>query len=67
MFNSALAYERHAQTAVEPLLRQVPLDPRAHRSETPVKILEWFLPTGTDYVPDNSILRESSRVDPDQF
>jgi len=23
-----------------------------------LKFLEWFLPTGTDYVPDNSILRE---------
>ncbi len=60
MFNSALAYELTTlKPLVEPLLRQVPFGTPEHiEAKRLLKFLEWFLPTGTDYVPDNSILRE---------
>ena len=60
MFNSALAYELTTlRPLVEPLLRQVPFGTPEHiEAKRLLKFLEWFLPTGTDYVPDNSILRE---------
>jgi uridine kinase len=60
MFNSALAYELTTlKPLVEPLLRQVPFGTREFiEAKRLLKFLEWFLPTGTEYVPDNSILRE---------
>lgn len=60
MFNSALAYELTTlKPLVEPLLRQVPFGSPEHiEAKRLLKFLEWFLPTGTEYVPDNSILRE---------
>ena len=60
MFNSALAYELTTlKPLVEPLLRQVPFGTPEHiEAKRLLKFLEWFLPTGTDYVPNNSILRE---------
>jgi uridine kinase len=60
MFNSALAYELTTlKPLVEPLLRQVPIGTReVHEAKRLLKFLEWFLPTVTEYVPDNSILRE---------
>jgi uridine kinase len=60
MFNSALAYELAVLGPLaEPLLRQV-----AHGTAEYVEarrllvFLEWFLPMETEWVPDNSILRE---------
>ena len=60
MFNTALAYELGTlKPLVEPLLRQVPYGSPAHiEAKRLLKFLEWFLPTGTEYVPNNSILRE---------
>lgn len=60
MFNSALEYELTTlKPLVEPLLRQVPFGTREFiEAKRLLKFLEWFLPTGTEYVPDNSILRE---------
>ncbi|NLE92969.1 MAG: nucleoside kinase, partial [Chloroflexi bacterium] len=60
MFNSALAYELTTlKPLVEPLLRQVPFGSPEHiEAKRLLKFLEWFLPTDTEYVPDNSILRE---------
>ena len=60
MSNSALAYELTTlKPLVEPLLRQVPFGSPEHiEAKRLLKFLEWFLPTGTEYVPDNSILRE---------
>ncbi|MFZ3071275.1 MAG: nucleoside kinase [Anaerolineaceae bacterium] len=60
IFNSALAYELTTlKPLVEPLLRQVPFGtPEYIEAKRLLKFLEWFLPTGTEYVPDNSILRE---------
>ena len=60
MFNSALAYELSVlRPLVEPLLRQVthgtPEYVEAHRL---LAFLDWFLPIETEWVPDNSILRE---------
>ena len=60
IFNSALAYELTAlKPLVEPLLRQVPFGtPEYIEAKRLLKFLEWFLPTGTEYIPGNSILRE---------
>lgn len=60
MFNSALVYELTTlKPLVEPLLRQVTFGTRAYiEAKRLLKFLEWFLPTGTEYVPNNSILRE---------
>lgn len=60
MFNSALAYELGTlKPLAEPLLRQVPYGTPAHlEAKRLLKFLEWFLPTGNEYVPNNSILRE---------
>lgn len=60
MFNSALAYELGTlKPLVEPLLRQVSYGTREHiEAKRLLKFLEWFLPTTTEFVPDNSILRE---------
>lgn len=60
MFNSALAYELGTlKPLVEPLLRQVSYGTPEHiEAKRLLKFLEWFLPTTTEFVPDNSILRE---------
>lgn len=60
IFNSALAYELTTlKPLAEPLLRQVPFGTPEHiEAKRLLKFLEWFLPTGTEYVPGNSILRE---------
>ena len=60
MFNSALVYE-HAvlKPIVEPLLRQVrPGTPEFIEAERVLAFLDWFLPCPSDFVPDNSLLRE---------
>jgi len=60
MFNSALAYELSVlKPFVEPLLRQVPFGvPEYIEAKRLLALLEWFLPVGSELVPDNSILRE---------
>lgn len=60
MFNSALVYELAAlKPLAEPLLRQVPFGTSEHiEVKRLLALLEWFLPIDTDYVPDNSIIRE---------
>lgn len=60
MFNSALAYEISTlKPLVEPLLRQVSFGSMEHiEAKRLLKFLEWFLPTSTEFVPDNSLLRE---------
>lgn len=60
MFNSALAYEISTlKPLVEPLLRQVSFGSEEHiEAKRLLKFLEWFLPTTTEFVPDNSLLRE---------
>ena len=60
MFNSALAYEISTlKPLVEPLLRQVSFGTPEHiEAKRLLKFLEWFLPTTTEFVPDNSIMRE---------
>ncbi len=59
-FNSALAYELSAlKPIVEPLLRQVPYGtPEYIEAKRLLAFLEWFLPTDSSLIPDNSILRE---------
>lgn len=60
MFNSALMYEGSALAPVaEPLIRQVPFGTEEHvEAKRLLAFLEWFLPIDTDFIPDNSILRE---------
>jgi uridine kinase len=60
MFNSALVYELAAlKPLAEPLLRQVPLGTPEHiEVKRLLALLEWFLPVGTEFIPDNSLLRE---------
>lgn len=60
MFNSALAYELSVlKPFAESLLRQVPHNSPEHiESKRLLVLLEWFLPVGSELVPDNSILRE---------
>jgi uridine kinase len=60
MFNSALAYELTAlKPLVEPLLRQVPYGTMEYiEAKRLLKFLQWFLPIDSEYIPDNSILRE---------
>ena len=60
MFNSALVYELSAlKPLVEPLLRQVPFGTLAHiEVKRLLSLLEWFLPVTTEYIPDNSLIRE---------
>jgi uridine kinase len=60
MFNSALVYEISTlKPMVEPLLRQVTFGTPEHiEAKRLLKFLEWFLPASSEYVPDNSILRE---------
>ena len=60
MFNSALAYELSAlKPYAEPLLRQVPFGTREYiEAKRMLALLEWFQPVSTEFIPDNSILRE---------
>ncbi|HVU32473.1 MAG TPA: nucleoside kinase [Opitutaceae bacterium] len=60
MFNSALAYELSVLRPIaEPLLRQVePGTPEYLEARRLLAFLEWFSPIATEWVPDNSILRE---------
>ncbi len=60
MFNSALVYELAAlKPLVEPLLRQVPHGTDEFiEAKRLLALLEWFLPLGSEMIPDNSILRE---------
>ena len=60
MFNSALAYELTAlKPLVEPLLRQVPYGTTEYiEAKRLLKFLQWFLPIDSEFIPDNSILRE---------
>lgn len=60
MFNSALVYELAAlKPLAEPLLRQVPLGTPEHiEVKRLLALLEWFLPVGTEFIPDNSLIRE---------
>ena len=60
MFNSAMAYELSVlKPLAEPLLRQVPFGTYEYvEAKRLLAFLEWFLPSNTDLVPDNSILRE---------
>jgi len=60
MFNSALVYELSAlKPLAEPLLRQVPFGTPEHiEAKRLLTFLEWFLPTDTNPIPDNSILKE---------
>jgi uridine kinase len=60
MFNSALMYEGSALAPLaEPLIRQVPFGTDEHvEAKRLLAFLEWFLPIETDYIPDNSIMRE---------
>lgn len=60
MLNSALAYE-HAvlKPMVEPLLRQIsPAAPEFIEASRLLAFLDWFLTSPSDFVPDNSLLRE---------
>ena len=60
MFNSALVYELSVlRPLVEPLLRQVEFGTLQYiETKRLLAFLEWFLPAETDWIPDNSILRE---------
>lgn len=60
MFNSALAYELSVLRPIaEPLLRLVePGTPEYVEARRLLAFLEWFSPIATEWVPDNSILRE---------
>jgi uridine kinase len=60
MFNSALAYELAVlKPLVEPLLRQVPYGTAEQiEAKRLLAFLEWFIPLESDFIPDNSILRE---------
>ncbi|MCS7222812.1 MAG: nucleoside kinase [Anaerolineae bacterium] len=60
MFNSALLYELAVlRPLAEPLLLQI--EPRTEEyieAKRLLAFLQWFLPVGTEWIPDNSILRE---------
>ncbi len=60
MFNSALVYELSAlKPLAEPLLRQVHFNTAEYiEAKRLLALLEWFLPLESDFIPDNSILRE---------
>jgi len=60
MFNSALAYELAVlKPFAEPLLREIEPDTLEYaEAKRLLRFLEWFLPYGTEKVPNNSILRE---------
>jgi uridine kinase len=60
MFNSALVYELSAlRPLAEPLLRQVPHGTPEHvEAMRLLSLLQWFAPIDSEWIPDNSILRE---------
>jgi uridine kinase len=60
MFNSALVYEISVlKPLAEPLLRQVPYGTPAYvEAKRLLAFMDWFLPLGSDLIPENSILRE---------
>ncbi len=60
IFNSALVYELSAlKPYVEPLLRQIPFGTYEYlEAKRLLAFLDWFLPIDSNFVPDNSILRE---------
>ena len=60
MFNSALVYELSAlRQFAEPLLRQVPFGAEEYiEAKRLLALLDWFLPSRSELIPDNSILRE---------
>ncbi len=60
IFNSALVYELAVlKPFVEPLLRQVePGTMEYIEVKRLLAFLDWFLPCSSDFIPDNSILRE---------
>jgi uridine kinase len=60
MFNSALVYELAVLGPLaEPLLRQVEHGtPEFVEARRLLAFLDWFLPVKTEWIPDNSILRE---------
>ncbi len=60
VFNSALVYELAVlKPFAEPLLRQVePGTMEYVEVKRLLAFLDWFLPCGSDLIPDNSILRE---------
>lgn len=59
-FNSALAYELSAlKSLAEPILRQVPFGSQEYvESKRLLAFLDWILPLKTEFIPDNSIVRE---------
>jgi uridine kinase len=60
IFNSALVYELSViRPFAEPLLRQVPFGTHEYiEAKRLLALLEWFVPTNREYVPNNSILGE---------
>jgi uridine kinase len=60
MFNSALVYELAVLGPLaEPILRQVAHGtPEFVEAQRLLAFLDWFLPIETEWIPDNSILRE---------
>ncbi|GAB4579495.1 MAG: nucleoside kinase [Anaerolineales bacterium] len=60
IFNSALVYELSVlRPFAEPLLRQVPFGTHAFiEAKRLLALLEWFIPTSREFVPDNSLLCE---------
>jgi uridine kinase len=60
MFNSALLYELAVlRPLAEPLLLQIEPQTEEHiEAKRLLAFLQWFLPVGTEWIPDNSILRE---------
>lgn len=60
MFSSAMVYELAAlKPLAEPVLRQVPYGTPEHiEAKRLLTLLEWFLPIESEFIPDNSLLRE---------
>ena len=60
MFNSALIYEQAVlKQYAEPLLFAIPQDSNEyHEAKRLLKFFEYFLPVGSDQIPNNSIIRE---------
>jgi len=60
IFNSTLVYELAVlRPLAEPLLFQVPADaPERVEVKRLLAFLSWIRPTSTEYIPDDSILRE---------
>ena len=60
MFNSALIYEQAVlKQYAEPLLFAIPKDCKEYQeAKRLLKFFEYFLPVGSDNLPNNSIIRE---------